>query len=604
MKKLTTTGAMRCNVIWITFLILVLIVFTLGSSGYFILNSYASHNMISNLVMAAAPLNHLGLPYKNYWDIYPPGIYIFLTPFQYFFHGQTFFFKIFHIMFAIVIGLIVLRILFQIFKDFPYRHIAITVFFFLYIAMSGYFSCILFHNAFLALFVSMIGFYLLFMWKDKWSRYLLSSFFFAFAASMKGTFSFIIFLPFIFITAKYLLREDKNVRLFIKYFILSAIGILIVISINYAYLSALGIQNSYSEVEAFKTHLICYSLFSSMHELFVILNPFNIIFFSVSFYNVLLNYYLQPFILSYAAFLVLFIVFVFYPRIELVKNSYSSWSPTIINKNKIKVSFSNQWNNQQGQGILIFGFLLLNFIGFRIVNKFSPNYILQLTPSILLAVAFLYKQFHKFIVDLARRKTKGDSARNVIIVSIIGSLLFLNFVLPSSSLFGYFRFMPVKKYINGMLLKKPVITIPTKVRLRMGNDDRVFSAYGWGAPDFYYLSKTKPFSRFFIKNILFYNYKMQEAQCKMLIKQFERELPKVIIYTDVQTDMDVNKFERDVINLKKILQKCYKFYPNKTLQFLHYKGYWLLADPGYFKRHMNEFIPNKYLRKSKNNILN
>ena len=59
--------------------------------------------------------------------------------------------------------------------------------------------------------------------------------------------------------------------------------------------------------------------------------------------------------------------------------------------------------------------------------------------------------------------------------------------------------------------------------------------------------------------------------------------------------MDVNKFEMNVINLKKILQKCYKFYPDKSLEFMHYKGYWLLANPDYFKNHMSEFISNKYL---------
>ena len=148
MKLLNTTNIRRYNTIWIIFLVLALIVFTLISCGSFIEDQASSHNMISNLVMAAAPLDHLGLPYKDYWDIYPPGIYIFLTPFEYFFHGQTFFLKLFHILFAIIIGLIVLKFLFHIFKDFLYRHIAISVFFFMYITMSGYYSCILFHNAF------------------------------------------------------------------------------------------------------------------------------------------------------------------------------------------------------------------------------------------------------------------------------------------------------------------------------------------------------------------------------------------------------------------------------------------------------------------------
>lgn len=104
--------------------------------------------MVSNLSMAAAPLHGLGLPYKDYWDIYSPGILIFLTPFELFLSGQTVFFKIFHLFLAILIGVFTLKILTDIFQSSSYRYPAVILFFVLYTVTSNYFFTILFHNAF------------------------------------------------------------------------------------------------------------------------------------------------------------------------------------------------------------------------------------------------------------------------------------------------------------------------------------------------------------------------------------------------------------------------------------------------------------------------
>jgi hypothetical protein len=71
---------MKINNYWLSGLMLLLVVVNLVYAGYFMEDAYPGHNMISNLVMAAAPISDLGLPYKDYWDIYPPGIYLLLSP--------------------------------------------------------------------------------------------------------------------------------------------------------------------------------------------------------------------------------------------------------------------------------------------------------------------------------------------------------------------------------------------------------------------------------------------------------------------------------------------------------------------------------------------
>lgn len=559
---------------WVTGLIVLLVVINLVYAGYFIEDAFAGHNMISNLVMAAAPINGLGLPYMDYWDIYPPGIYMFLSPFEFFFHGETIVFKIIHVFFSIIIGVIVLKFLIYFFHKQFHSAIPITLFFILYLLLSNYFYTILFHNAFLALLFSCCGLYLLSFSKKSWIKYLLSTLLFAFSASIKETYLVTVFLPLLYISSRYLLREKKSIKLFVKRFLYIITGIVLLLLLNYTYLKILGINDYYKEVSAFKSQTIGGN---SIVGLFNTLNPFNLYHLGMKFKELNQAFFNYSNAIIYSIYLMAFLMVLIPFRIQKVNGNW---------RNK-----SNTWSHDEGMKILIFGFLLLHFEGFQLLNKYGPNYTLQMVPSLLLAIAFMYYQLD--IISKKYLRTKSTNTHYVYKTSI-STFIILCFIWlsnPRIENFCYYKFLSLKEYTSGLCLKKPKIVIPEKVKKHMNDDNRVLYIYGWGTPYYYYFSNTKPFTRFYIIHPSI----LGEKQIQEFVQQFKKELPKVVMYTETYSDMNTQEFERKVIELKSLLTKCYEFYPTNSLSMFHCEGYYLLKDENYFKQHLNEFIAKKFL---------
>jgi hypothetical protein len=564
----------KLNTLWLSGLVLVLVLVNVIYAGYFMGDAYPGHNMISNLAMAAAPLHHIGLPYKDYWDIYPPGIYLFLSPFEYFFHGQTMVFKIGHILFAIIIGLIVLKFLARIFQQHPYQAILVTLFFALYLLMSNYYYSIMFHNAFLALLLSVVGLYFLTFSKSTFTKYFLSSLFFAFSASIKETYLFTALLPLLYLCSRYLMQGQKSYRLFGRNMVFVVAGMLLVCLGNYIYLSALGIRENYREVSAYKSSAIGGDSFET---LFNKLNPFNVYDFGLQFGRLSDAFFRHPSAILYSLFLLL-LLSLFVPFKPAVQNG--KWKPARI-----------KWNHERGTGLIISGFLLLHFEGFKLLDKYQPNYSLQMIPALVLAFAFLFYKTTHWLGELLQERYSYKPKVFRHTVNIVMLCCFVWFLVPRINNFRFFRFMPLQEYISGLCLKKPEVVFPDKVKQAMGNDKRVLYIYGWGTPYFYYFSNTRPFSRFFILHPSI----LGDEQVREFVEQFKTELPKVVMYTEDGSDMDTFEFEANTIHFKILLQQCYEFYPADMYPGFHCKGYYLLKSDAAFKTKPEAFIAAKYL---------
>lgn len=565
---------LKINNYWLSAMILLLVVVNLVYAGYFMGDAYPGHNMISNLVMASAPINDLGLPYKDYWDIYPPGIYLFLSPFEFFFHGETIVFKIVHVFFAIIIGVIVLKFLIYIFRKQLFSAIPVALFFLLYLLMSNYFYTILFHNAFLALFFSCCGLYLLSFSKTPWLKYLLSSLLFAFSASIKETYLFTVFLPLIYLCSRYLLRDQKSIKLFCKQLLFVLSGVLVVFFANYYYLKSLSVNESYNEISAYKSQAFGGS---SLISLLNTLNPFNVYDFGMRFKELNNMFFTHSYSMIYGIYL-----FVFLYLLIPIK-----WQ-NINEKRKVKLT---PWHHERGTNLIVFGFFILHFEGFQLLNKYGPNYTLQMVPALVLVLAFFFYKIQQLSqVYISQKLTPINSLYKKSVSAVI-ILCFVWLSVPRIGNFTYYKFLSVKEYTEGLYLKKPNIVLPEKIKQHMNNDHRVFYIYGWGTPYYYYFSNTKPFSRFFIIHPSI----IGEKQIQEFVQQFQIELPKVIMYTEIYSDMNTQAFEKNTIHFKTLLEKCYEFYPSNSLSMFHCEGYYLLKDPEYFKQHISEFVALKYL---------
>lgn len=564
----------KLNTLWLSGQVIVLVLVNIIYGGYFMGDAYPGHNMISNLAMAAAPLHHIGLPYKDYWDIYPPGIYLFLSPFEYFFHGQTIVFKIGHILFAIIIGLVVLKFLIRIFQQQANQAITVTLFFALYLLMSNYYYSILFHNAFLALFFSVSGLYFLAFSKRAFSKYFLSTLLFAFSASIKETYLFTACLPLLYLCSRYLMQEQKSYRLFGRNLLFCIAGMLPVFLGNYLYLNALGIRENYREVSAYKSSAIGGGSFET---LFNKLNPFNVYDFGLQFSRLSDAFFRHPSAILYSLFLLL-LLSLFIPFKPAMQNG--KWK-------LIRIT----WNHERGTGLIITGFLLLHFEGFKLLDKYQPNYSLQMVPGLVLAFAFLFDKTRNWFLERLKERygNKPKAFRQALYMIMLGC--FAWFLIPGFGNFKFFRFMPLQEYISGLCLKKPEVVFPDRVKQAMGNDKRVLYIYGWGTPYFYYFSNTRPFSRFFILHPSI----LGDEQVREFVEQFKTELPKVVMYTEEGSDMDTFEFEAGTIHFKTLLQQCYEFYPADMYPGFHCKGYYLLKSDTAFKTSPETFIAAKYL---------
>lgn len=563
----------KINTTWITGLVLVLILVNFIYAGHFMGDAYPGHNMISNLAMAAAPMHGIGLPYKDYWDIYPPGIYLFLSPFEYFFHGETIIFKLVHILFAIVIGLVVLKFLIRIFRDHPIQAIAVSIFFGLYLLLSNFYYCILFHNAFLALLLSVLGLYFLAFSKRAFAGYFLSTLLFAFSASMKETYLFTAFLPLLYLCSRYLFRQQKSYKLFVKYSALTISAILLAFAINYWYLKALGVAEYYKEVSAYKTGAIGGN---SFEKLFNTLNPFNVYDFSIQFKELSDAFFTHSYGILYCLYFFLLLYLCIPVKLQKENGKWkTSW---------------NTWTRKRGTELIIMGFFLLHFEGFKLLNKYQPNYTLQMVPSFVLAFAFLFYRSSKSLQEHLNGRYAHKPAFLKQGLTAIMILCFVWITIPRFSNFKFFRFMSPAEYMTGLALKKPEVILPANVKQVMGNDQRIFYIYGWGTPYFYYFSNTQPFSKFFILHPSI----LGDEQLRQFVDQFKTELPKVILYTEDGADMDTHEFEANTIDFKKLLQKCYEFSPADLYPGFHCKGYYVLKSDTSFQRHPEEFIALPY----------
>jgi len=83
-------------------------------------------------------------------------------------------------------------------------------------------------------------------------------------------------------------------------------------------------------------------------------------------------------------------------------------------------------------------------------------------------------------------------------------------------------------------------------------DQCILSVYGWGVSENYLYSMRRPCTRFFLPNIV-----IQDWQKKEYARDIMENPPALIVYRTIDSDMDINKFESEVIDINMIVKNCY-----------------------------------------------
>ena len=245
----------------------------------------------------------------------------------------------------------------------------------------------------------------------------------------------------------------------------------------------------------------------------------------------------------------------------------------------IEVLFLKKKSLNKKHNIIYYTYFYLNFIGFRLLNRWSPNYTMQMVIPFVMIVASLLSSTYVFFEYLTYSLKKTVTILKELITYIF--ICAITFLIIASLMHSmtFYRFLSPKKYISGFIQQENKAKLPDSVKEVLEKDNRVLFVYGWGTPYFYYYNEIKPYSKYFILHPSI----LSSDQMNEFAKQFTRELPKVIVYDTISgPDMDVDTFERKYIKLKLLLEKCY----------ILDDGYYILSDSSFFYNNLGLFIPN------------
>jgi len=229
-------------------------IFCVSLSGYIL--KLFPHNTVANIMPAIAPHLNIGLPYLDYWDVYPPGIYLFYYLFYFLGNNNFISYNILHIL---LLGLTIVfaKKIFETVND-------INIVF--YIALSYFLSPLyiyyLLPNELLGLFFSFFGLYIYLYKGNSYYFVILSNFLLLFAAFIKEIF----LLPALCIILYQLIKKEY------KNFIFSLFGLASAIYIMYIYLTLLNIFDPFIESYFYKYELFEIDKILSENLVFILIS--------------------------------------------------------------------------------------------------------------------------------------------------------------------------------------------------------------------------------------------------------------------------------------------------------------------------------------------
>lgn len=493
---------------------------------------WATQNMLTGdgatfVLTATAHNKDLGVPYKDYWEYRPPGFFILLDIWSKIFGSHILSFKFLEMLFRFLVGLqicFLARKIFSSFQAFVVSSLTLFVFF------SPAFGIFLYPEVY-GISFSLMGLLSLIYIQKTGRRIFLAAVFFSISIQIKDIFAgaVLAFVPF-FIS----LVISRNYKLLIKSLFYMTLGLTLPVVLLLIYLFNIGSLSAYLEVLNFKssiypTHLwdnIYFSLgryfyFHSKNLAFVSYNYLNLLTI-ILFWLILLGFF---FIKSRVSFVIL-----------------KKWVNIIIKMPDLTFSL-----NPQNLNILtVLAFSLGSFILPSTVAVISAHYIYATIVPTYFLVSIILLFFAKISANLLKTSK----------INIFFLVFFLIVLFPKKWIVIEYAMLPVnifeQAYLN-ITIPGGNIDVEKYIASKTTVDDCIMSVYGWKSTETYLYSERKPCTRFILPNIIVADWQIKEYREAIL-----NNPPKVIVYSVGGADMDVENFEKIVINFSQILGKCYK----------------------------------------------
>lgn len=508
-----------------------------GLNGHWAWLNLMVNDGASSVVSAISHNYGLGVPYKDYWEYRPPGFIMLIDFWVKIFGFKIFSFKVLELLVRLGIGLVVCLLARKIFS--PFQALVVS-FLTCFVFFSPPFGTMMLADPY-GLFFSLLGLLILLYVKSFNLRYLLASFFLFLSGQMKDPYfpTVLVFLPVFF----YLL-VSRDYRSFFKALAFTFSGFFLAFLILWVYLTLLGSWGAYVETFLFKS--------SNFHARFWE----DLGFFLGRLYRAFRSVEDTFFLLRYSSITVLFV-----------------WSTILVFSLFFKRPFLFRIQVKNNLNFLIVIFYSIGVsIGFSLNNGFTPRYLVMM----IVPVYFLWSVIISSIENSLRVIFKALK-KNLIFLPATAVLLFPKFWIVSPygdiPLANVFR----QAYVN---LTLPDMDTPVEkyIASKTSNDDCMVSLYGWKSPEPHLYSMRRPCSRIVQANMV--NEPWQKIEYREAILN---NPPAVIVYSLAGADMDVLKFEREVINFTRVINNCYKQDYKYT-----YNGRWSFKL--YFPRISGEYL--------------
>ncbi len=157
-----------------------ILIFIFSISNYIFQN--LAHMTTSNIMPGIAPHLDLGLPYKDYWDVYPPGIYLFYYLTFFIIYDNIIIYSFFHLFILISTIYFSYKIYEKLETPKIIYYLGLTYF------LSPLYIDYLLPNDLIGLFFSFFGLYLYLYMESTKNRVIFSNFFLIFSFFIKETF--------------------------------------------------------------------------------------------------------------------------------------------------------------------------------------------------------------------------------------------------------------------------------------------------------------------------------------------------------------------------------------------------------------------------------
>jgi hypothetical protein len=478
-KKVIETKASKVVAIFFSFILTTVLTLQLYPQSHFT-------NDFSSLLIVTEGFSRTQLLYSSYFDIKPPGVYLFLTVVKSVIGGSYLMWVAFYALLMLLLSFLILKIVATLFNKSDHKYILILIIVSQSISIS-YASNFLSADL-IGLLFCLAGLYGLIRFKD--SKYLiLFIIMMVFAGTIKEVYIFLPLIIFSYIKTVY----------FKKIFYLTGISIIMTYGVIASILLYFNEFQDYQKVLIYKSEQFKFENFFDLSLRFLKVGYDLLTFLPVTFLVAVILINLIKRKLTHLKLLEFQLDF----RVVLILVT--------------SIYFGLAW-----QGKIVKGHVLLSIY----------------VPLILLLCMIIFS-WNPARIEKSSFLPKIYLIFGLLIASLIESSEANALRLGGVDLVAY---------------KNAIINEVGSDKYRVKGTGCLLSVYGWDAGAYYHYSRRDPCTRYFLSPLVERDSKLWEKYRKDVLLN----PPRNIVYIRDGADIDVNKFEKVIINWSAVLKNCYE----------------------------------------------